>query len=118
MGGLKPEIANEIRLFKPKTLREVISLAGMKDEQINQCKKMSKPLNRPQNFRKKSSSNTSQSSISRGMNFNVEKLLVNVSIARRNFYQVIVVQDESHNCYCWRGTIHWRLRTQTRKWAL
>ncbi|KAH9735040.1 hypothetical protein KPL71_017615 [Citrus sinensis] len=34
MEGLKPEISEEIRLFRPKTLKEAISLARMKDEQI------------------------------------------------------------------------------------
>ena len=29
MGGLKPDIANGIRMFKPKTLKEAISLARM-----------------------------------------------------------------------------------------
>ena len=32
MGGLKPEISEEIRLFRLKTLKEAISLARMKDE--------------------------------------------------------------------------------------
>lgn len=32
MGGLKPEISEEIRMFRPKTLKEAISLARMKDE--------------------------------------------------------------------------------------
>jgi len=29
MGGLKPEVAKGIRMFKPKSLKEVISLARM-----------------------------------------------------------------------------------------
>nr|TKS18114.1 hypothetical protein D5086_0000005970 [Populus alba] len=32
MGGLKPEIAEGIRMFKPQSLKEAISLARMKDE--------------------------------------------------------------------------------------
>ena len=39
MGGLKPEIANGIRMFKPKLLKEAISLARMRDEQLTHIKK-------------------------------------------------------------------------------
>ena len=35
MGGLKPKIANRIGMFKPKTLKEVISLTRMRDDQLN-----------------------------------------------------------------------------------
>ncbi|KAL5803189.1 hypothetical protein ACOSQ3_031633 [Xanthoceras sorbifolium] len=35
MGGLKSEIADGIRLFKPKSLKEAISLARMRDDQLN-----------------------------------------------------------------------------------
>jgi len=35
MGGLKVEIADEIWMFKPKKLKETISLEQMRDEQIN-----------------------------------------------------------------------------------
>ncbi|KAA8522091.1 hypothetical protein F0562_012595 [Nyssa sinensis] len=35
MGGLKPEIAEGIRMFKPKTLKDTISLARMRDEQLS-----------------------------------------------------------------------------------
>ena len=34
MGGLRPEISEAIRMFKPKTLKEAISLARMKDGQL------------------------------------------------------------------------------------
>ena len=34
MGGLRPEISEAICMFKPKTLKEAISLARMKDEQL------------------------------------------------------------------------------------
>ena len=34
MGGLVPEIAEGIRMFKPKTLNEAISLARMTDDQL------------------------------------------------------------------------------------
>ncbi|KAL5743864.1 hypothetical protein ACOSQ2_026980 [Xanthoceras sorbifolium] len=34
MGGLKAEIADGIRMFKPKSLKEAISLARMRDEQL------------------------------------------------------------------------------------
>lgn len=44
MGGLRPEIAEAIRMFKPKTLKEAISLACMKDEQIHRPRRTSQPL--------------------------------------------------------------------------
>ena len=34
MGGLKLEISEEILLFRPRTLKEVFSLARMRDEQL------------------------------------------------------------------------------------
>ena len=34
MGGLRPDISDGIRMFKPQTLKEVISLARMKDDQL------------------------------------------------------------------------------------
>jgi hypothetical protein len=34
MGRLKSKIAKGIRMFKPQTLKEAISLARMKDEQL------------------------------------------------------------------------------------
>ena len=40
MGGLDPEIAKGIRLFKPKTLKEAISLARMKDDHLIRQKKI------------------------------------------------------------------------------
>ncbi|KAH9763048.1 hypothetical protein KPL70_001041 [Citrus sinensis] len=48
MGGLKPEIADGIRMFKPKTLKEAISLSRMRDEQIARTKRFTRPplLNR------------------------------------------------------------------------
>ena len=36
MGGLQSEISEAIRMFKPKTSKEAISLARMKDEQLQQ----------------------------------------------------------------------------------
>ena len=39
MGGLEPEIAEGIRMFKPKTLKEAISLARMKDDHLIRQKK-------------------------------------------------------------------------------
>ena len=48
MGGLKFEIADGIRMFIPKTLKEAISLARMRDEQIARTKRFTRPplLNR------------------------------------------------------------------------
>lgn len=34
MGWLKLEISKDIQMFKPKTLKEVINLARMKDDQL------------------------------------------------------------------------------------
>ena len=39
MGGLEPEIAEGIRMFKPKTLKEAISLVRMKDDHLIRQKK-------------------------------------------------------------------------------
>ena len=38
-GGLEPEIVEGIRMFKPKTLKEAISLARMKDDHLIRQKK-------------------------------------------------------------------------------
>jgi hypothetical protein len=48
MGGLKSEIANGIRMFKPRTLKEAISLARMRDEQLARTRRFTRPplLNR------------------------------------------------------------------------
>lgn len=43
MGGLKTEIAEGIRMFKPKTLKDAISLARMKDEQLLRNRKAIRP---------------------------------------------------------------------------
>ncbi|KAH9792244.1 hypothetical protein KPL71_004039 [Citrus sinensis] len=39
-GGLKPEISEEIRLFRPRTLKEAISLARMRDEQMTRQRRL------------------------------------------------------------------------------
>nr|GEW16408.1 hypothetical protein VITISV_041623 [Tanacetum cinerariifolium] len=39
MGGLKSEIADGIRMFKPKTVKEVTSLVRMRDEHLSHQKK-------------------------------------------------------------------------------
>ncbi|KAH9671355.1 hypothetical protein KPL70_017339 [Citrus sinensis] len=43
MGGLKPEIAEDIRMFRPRTLKEAISLARMKDDQITRQRRLFQP---------------------------------------------------------------------------
>ncbi|KAH9717760.1 hypothetical protein KPL71_021954 [Citrus sinensis] len=43
MGGLKPEISEDIPMFKPRTLKEAISLARMKDDQLSRQKKFLLP---------------------------------------------------------------------------
>jgi hypothetical protein len=47
MGGLKPDIAEGIRMFKPKSLKEAISLARMRDEQL--LRQRRKPFSISQN---------------------------------------------------------------------
>ncbi|XP_019052082.1 PREDICTED: uncharacterized protein LOC109114217 [Nelumbo nucifera] len=44
MGGLKSEIADGIRMFKPKTLKEAIGLARMKDEQLARQRRFARPI--------------------------------------------------------------------------
>ncbi|KAL5576818.1 hypothetical protein UlMin_018517 [Ulmus minor] len=44
MGGLRSEISETIRMFKPKTLKEATSLALMKDEQLQRQRRISRPL--------------------------------------------------------------------------
>ena len=47
MGGLKTEIADGIRMFKPKTLKEAISLARMRDDQVSRQQKSIRSLEHP-----------------------------------------------------------------------
>lgn len=42
MGGLKPKIANEICLFQPKNLKEAISLAWMREDQLDQLRQFTR----------------------------------------------------------------------------
>ncbi|RVW35013.1 Retrovirus-related Pol polyprotein from transposon 17.6 [Vitis vinifera] len=44
MGGLKSEIADGIRMFKPKSLKEAISLARMRDDQLTRQQRFTRPL--------------------------------------------------------------------------
>ena len=46
MGGLKPEIADGIRMFKPKSLKEASSLARMRDEQLNHQRRSARSMPR------------------------------------------------------------------------
>ena len=43
MGGLKSEISVDIRMFKPRMLKDAISLAHMKDKQLRQQRKVGRP---------------------------------------------------------------------------
>ena len=43
MGGLKPEIADEIRMFMPKTLKDAFKLARMRDEQLTHQRRTTRP---------------------------------------------------------------------------
>ncbi|KAF2292987.1 hypothetical protein GH714_034620 [Hevea brasiliensis] len=47
MGGLKSEISEGIRMFKPQTLKDAISLARMRDEQLLRQKKAIRPSYQP-----------------------------------------------------------------------
>ena len=44
MGSLKSEIADDIRMFKPKSLKEAISLARMRDDQLTRQRRFTRPL--------------------------------------------------------------------------
>ncbi|XP_041025505.1 uncharacterized protein LOC121265907 [Juglans microcarpa x Juglans regia] len=43
MGGLKTDISDGIRMFKPQTLKEAISLARMKDDQLTRQRRFTRP---------------------------------------------------------------------------
>ncbi|KAL9360637.1 hypothetical protein Peur_048760 [Populus x canadensis] len=43
MGGLKSEISDGIRMFKPQTLKDDISFARMKDDQLMRQRKFLRP---------------------------------------------------------------------------
>jgi hypothetical protein len=45
MGGLKMDISDGIQIFKPRTLKEVISLARMKDDQLARQRRGVRPAN-------------------------------------------------------------------------
>jgi hypothetical protein len=47
MGGLKTEISDGIRMFKPQTLKEAISLARMKDDQLSRQRRFNRPAPSP-----------------------------------------------------------------------
>lgn len=43
MGGLKTEVSDGIRMFKPTTLKEAINYARMRDEQLLRQRKATRP---------------------------------------------------------------------------
>ena len=43
MGGLRPEIADGIRIFKPRTLKDAISLTRMREEQLSRHRRFIRP---------------------------------------------------------------------------
>lgn len=45
MGGLKMDILDGIQMFKPRTLKAVISLARMKDDQLPRHRRCVRPIN-------------------------------------------------------------------------
>lgn len=44
MGGLKPEVADGIGMFKPKTLKEAISLARTRDKQLTRQRRFARSI--------------------------------------------------------------------------
>jgi hypothetical protein len=44
MGGLKRDILDGIRMFKLQTLKEAISLARMKDDQLTRQRRFVRPV--------------------------------------------------------------------------
>jgi hypothetical protein len=46
MGGLKPEITDDIRMFKPKSIKKASSLARMRDEQLNHQRRSTRSIHR------------------------------------------------------------------------
>jgi len=46
MRGLKPEIADGIKMFKPKSLKEASSLVRMRDEQLNHQRRSMRSIHR------------------------------------------------------------------------
>jgi hypothetical protein len=47
MGGLKIEISDGIRMFKPQTLKEAINLARIKDDQLSRQRRFIRPAPPP-----------------------------------------------------------------------
>lgn len=47
MGGLNPEIANAIRMFKPQTLKDAVGYARMKDQQLQRQRAVDPSPNQP-----------------------------------------------------------------------
>lgn len=43
MGGLNPKFAEGIRMPKPRSLKKVINLARMLDDQLSRCQKIIEP---------------------------------------------------------------------------
>jgi hypothetical protein len=43
MGGLKAEIIDGIQMFKPKTLKDAIGLARVRDDQLTRQRKLTRP---------------------------------------------------------------------------
>ena len=43
MGGLKLEVADGMRMFKPQSIKEAISLAKMRDDQLSRQRRFARP---------------------------------------------------------------------------
>ncbi|KAL9410915.1 hypothetical protein AB3S75_044649 [Citrus x aurantiifolia] len=82
IGGLKPELAEDIRMFKPKLLKETISLARMRVEQLMRQRETTRPFNRTI------------------VDFSSSTKFTLALIVRRNSHLVIGVRV--HNYYSWR----------------
>ena len=63
MGGLKEEIASEIRMFKPKILSEAIELARIKDESLNRRRQGKKGFQQSNSMTKSLQKSSSRSTL-------------------------------------------------------
>lgn len=87
-GVMKQEICNAIWWFKPKTFRDVISLARVKDKQINHIRKMAKSPKTVTKFHKEKLKQHQTFKIIHRMSFSKEKLLDNASIIKMNSFML------------------------------
>ncbi|KAJ0024259.1 hypothetical protein Pint_07321 [Pistacia integerrima] len=107
MGGLKAEIANGIRMFKPQSLRDTINLARMRDDQLS-CQRRNirtqlarGPLTLPQDTRGNSANSSVPICRYHGMKCRIREHKVFVSISINASPQGI--STKSPSCCFWKG---------------